>query len=128
MDASFGGGFWTTLAIFDRDARRRRIYAVAPGVVETTDTDLSISCVVDGRLVVVDASSDRLTVLKRLPVGEVPTGVAVNTQTNRVYVTIAAMWRTGGPDTLTVINARTDCQRHHHRRAYTPGRAAGRAP
>ena len=101
-----GSSFGNLLTV---DVRQGRVYAVAPGVVETTDTEpFDTVRIVDGKLVVVDASSDRLTVIKRLPVGEVPTGVAVNTQTNRVYVTNRGYTEDEvTPDTLTVINART---------------------
>jgi DNA-binding beta-propeller fold protein YncE len=68
------------------DEQRHRIYAVVPGVVEVDVAGNPIN-IENGMLVVIDGSSDALAMPAPVPVGEVPTGVAVNSRTNRIYVT-----------------------------------------
>jgi YVTN family beta-propeller protein len=86
------------------DASRGRIYAVAPGPVEKGAAGELVS-VAPGSLLVIDGHGDALAELARVPVGEVPTGVAVNAQTHRIYVTNRGYAENDpADDTVTVID------------------------
>src|SRR5688572_29283666 len=80
------------------------IYAVVPGVVEEDVGGNPIN-IENGMLVMIDGSSDALAMPAPVPVGEVPTGVAVNSRTNRIYVTNRGFdLKDTSNDTVTVIN------------------------
>jgi len=86
------------------DEQRHRIYAVVPGVVEE-DVAGNLINIENGMLVVIDGSSDALAMPAPVPVGEVPTGVAVTSRTNRIYVTNRGFdLKDTSNDTVTVIN------------------------
>ena len=86
------------------DEQRHRKYAVVPGVVEVDVAGNPIN-IENGMLVVIDGSSDALAMPAPVPVGEVPTGVAVNSRTNRIYVTNRGFdLKDTSNDTVTVIN------------------------
>jgi YVTN family beta-propeller protein len=89
------------------DEELGRIYAVVPGVVEgvSVDNQFSPVNVADGELIIIDAQTDDLQRLSSVPVGQVPTGVAVNTRTNRIYVTNRGLLgNDDADDTVTVID------------------------
>jgi DNA-binding beta-propeller fold protein YncE len=75
------------------DATRRRVYAVVP----ISDDN--------GRLMVIEDRGDALAIVGHVPVGELPTGVAINSRTNRIYVTNGGFnLSDASNDTMTVIN------------------------
>ena len=90
------------------DEARRRVYAVLPGVVEAiaVNGETVPVRIVNGALIVLeDRGGVLVKVGQPIPVGEVPTGVAVNSQTNRIYVTNRGFHVGDDPnDTVTVID------------------------
>ena len=95
------GGFSNLVAV---DEGRGGIYAVVPGAVEVDAAETPVN-IVPGSLIVIDGRSDALAVVARIGVGEVPTGVAVNPETNRIYVTNRGYPVDDGPnDSVTVID------------------------
>jgi YVTN family beta-propeller protein len=92
------------------DEGRRRVYAVVPGAVEVVEENGEIvsATIVNGDLIVIEDRDNAPAIVARIGVGEVPTGVAVNTRTNRVYVTNRGLIvNDAANDTMTVIDGST---------------------
>lgn len=86
------------------DGAAQRVYAVVPGVIELRNDNRNPVRIENGRLMVIDVSSSPV-IQADIPIGEVPTGVAVNVQTNRIYVTNRGYYYNDDHnDSLTVID------------------------